>query len=246
MAYGGDWNNNPRRTALCSLTHAGSHTYTGFLRKLCLGWLVKLVSWSLSAPLSSIKGVTHFKLCKVDHVWAGLKRCLCSFSLYWNISSWLYSLQRTFWQWGSFRCSPECVAGAAEPADAKVESHQQSSTMFHTLALTGWPGGERESERESGGKKRKKEAQTTLELCESCVPSQFISQAKSSRLSCGKEGARHLSLSRPAHPAGEWQDINKARPPQPPATTSRSSQGLSFTHLISQGAGHRPGCPASC
>ena len=55
-------------------------------------------------------------------------------------------------------------AGAAEPADMKVESHQPSSTMFHTPALTGLPGGGRD-------KKKKKEeeeeeaAQTTLELC---------------------------------------------------------------------------------
>lgn len=114
----------------------------------------------------------------------------------------------TSWQWGSFKCSLECVTGAAEPADMKVESHQQSSTMFHTPALTGLPG-------------EKKAAQTTLELC----PVTVHQPSKVKLAELWERGERHLSLSRPARPAGEWQHINKARPPQPPATKSRSSRG---------------------
>lgn len=60
------------------------------------------------------------------------------FFLYLNITSWLFGpATRTSWQCGSFRCSLECAPGAVEPADIKVESHQQSSTLFHALTLTG-------------------------------------------------------------------------------------------------------------
>lgn len=103
------------------------------------------------------------------------------FFLYLNITSWLYGpATRTSWQCGSFRCSLECAPGAVEPADIKVESHQQSSTLFHALTLTGlsvaffflfrffFPFNQQPW---------------------SCVPSQFISQAKSSWLSCGNEGS---------------------------------------------------------
>lgn len=121
----------------------------------------------------------------------------------------------------------------------KVESHQPSSTMFHTPALTGLPGGGRR------GKKKKKKKKLHKQPW-SCVPSQFISQAKSGWLSCGKEGGSVTS----ACPGlltlqGSGSTLTKARPPQPPATPSRSSRGLSFTHLISQGAGHGPDRPAN-
>lgn len=82
----------------------------------------------------------------------------------------------------------------------KVESHQQGSTMFHTLAPTGFAGGG-------------EVAQTTLELC----PVTVHQPSKVKLAELWKRGERHLSLSRPAHPAGEWQHINKAQPPQPPA-----------------------------
>lgn len=91
-------------------------------------------------------------------------------------------------------------AGAAEPADMKVESHQPSSTMFHTPALTGparwWKKGE-----------KKEAAQTTLELCPVTVH-----QPSKVRLAelWERRGERHLGLSGPAHPAGEWQHINKS------------------------------------
>ena len=158
---------------------------------------------------------------------------------YWNISSWLCGPQLLHPDSRDPSGAHRSVsAGAAEPADMKVESHQPSSTMFHTPALTGLPGGGRDKKKKKKKKKKKQHKQPW-----SCVPSQFISQAKSSWLSCGKEGERHLSLSGPVHPAGEWQHINKERPPSASCDAEPEQPGLSFTHLISQGVGHRPDRP---
>ena len=64
--------------------------------------------------------------------------------------------------------------GAAEPADIKVESHQQSSTMLHSLAVTGLSGGGKGGGGGGGGTET---AQTTLELCPVTVHQPKQSQA---------------------------------------------------------------------
>ncbi len=153
------------------------------------------------------------------------------FFLYWNISIWLYGLQLLHpdsgdlsgVHWSVSRVQPSQLIWRLRA----ISRVQQCFTLLLWLAcLVG----------------KKKAAQTTLELC----PVTVHQPSKVKLAELWERGERHLSLSRPAHPAGEWQHINKARPPQPPATKSQSSQGLSFTYLISQGVGHRPGCPAPC
>lgn len=90
----------------------------------------------------------------------------------------------------------------------KVESHQQSSTMLHTPALTGLP-----------GRGKKKVAQTTLVLC----PVTVHQPSKVKLAELWERGECHLGLPRPAHPAGEWQHISKVQPLQPSATKSQSN-----------------------
>lgn len=130
----------------------------------------------------------------------------------------------TCWQWRSFRRSPERAPGV-QPSLLiwklrAISRVQQCFTLlfFFHFTLTRLMG--------KKGKKRHKQPW-------SCVQSQSISQAKSHRLNFGKVGR----LSGPAHPAGQWQRINQ--------TSSSSSRGLSFTHLISHQAAHKPDCPAS-
>lgn len=147
--------------------------------------------------------------------------------LYWNRSSWVCRLNLLPADSGDpsgarrsvhQECSRACWYESWEPS---AEFNNVSHFFFFWLH-TDSPHGKK-------GKKRHKQPW-------SCVQSQSISQAKSHRLSFGKVGC-HLRLSGPAHPAGQWQRINQ--------TSSSSSRGLSFTHLISHRAAHKPDCPAS-
>lgn len=118
-------------------------------------------------------------------------------------------------QWSVSRC-------AVEPAYMRVKSHQRSSTLSCTSCLIGfW--------------KKKKKTTNILEV----VSSQFISQAKSSHLSCGKERSVTSACPDLLSLPGSGRTLTKQH-------RSQNSQGLSFIQLISQGVGHRPGCPECC
>ena len=157
---------------------------------------------------------------------------------YWNISSWLCGPQLLHPDSRDPSGAHRSVsAGAAEPADMKVESHQPSSTMFHTPALTGLPGGGRDKK-----KKKKRRRSSTNNLG---VVSRHSSSAKQSQAgwAVGKRGSVTSACPGLFTLQGSGSTLTKSGRPQPPATPSRSSRGLSFTHLISQGVGHRPDRP---
>lgn len=83
-------------------------------------------------------------------------------------------------------------------------------------------------------KKEKKKNNSTNNLG---VVSCHSSSAKQSQVELWERAERHLTLSRPVCHTGEWQNSNKA---------SWSSQGLSFTHLISEGFRCSPDYSAFC
>lgn len=204
-----DLNNNFQRGEIfCALS----------LTNFCLDQLVKRVPWSFSPAMSAIT-VTHFRLCKVDHVGAGLWRCLCSSSCMETQAAgctgcYSYILTVGILQVLTGVCHGCSRASWYEGWEPSAEFYNVS----HSCPL------------------KKKAAQTTLELC----PVTVHQPSKVKPAELWERGVRRLSLSGPAHPAGEWQHINKERPPRPPT----SSRGLSFSHLISQGGGHRPGWPS--
>lgn len=99
-----------------------------------------------------------------------------------------------------------------------------SSTMFHTFFFG--------LQTDLPCKKKKKNSTNNLGVV-SC----HSSSAKQSQVELWERAERHLTLSRPVCHTGEWQNSNKA---------SWSSQGLSFTHLISDGFRCSPDYSAFC
>lgn len=186
-----------------------THRCTHALCKLSSDWLVKQVPFT---------GLTHNKWCKVNPVRAGLW-CLCPSS-----------------------CAETLAAGraACNSYILTVRSLQVFTGVCHGCSRASWYEGWEPSAEFNNVSHFcsdwlamwKTAAQTTLELC----PVTVHQPSKIRQAELWERAERHLGLSRPAHPAGEWQHINKH---------CWSSQGLSFIHLISHGVGHRPDCPAS-
>lgn len=149
-----------------------THTDALTLCKLSSDWLVKQVPWSLSVLSSAITGLTHNKWCKVNPVRAGLW-CLCPSS-----------------------CTETLAAGhtACNSYILTVRSLQVFTGVCHGCSRASWyEGWEPSAEFNNVShfcsdwlamcKKKKRQHKQPW----SCVPLQFISQAKSDRLSCGKE-----------------------------------------------------------
>lgn len=129
-----------------------------------LDWFVRQLPGNLSALSSAITGLTHFKSCELRRVPAGPWRGPAPL-LHWNISSWLYNVRVLHGNNGDPSGVQWSVSVGA--ADMKVESAVSHSSFAFFFF-----------------QKRKNSKQPWIH-----VSSQFISQAKSSQLSCGKEGS---------------------------------------------------------